>query len=128
MNIKLIRILFVLVVMGTLLVPGCKQSGDSMLTLSKAQWKLVHLANGSDEVHLQISGATTGFKVTVKIFGDGWNNNQELPLNEEKKFTKYVVIVFSYVPYATHVKFTTVVTAYANDGMVSINLSSGDLY
>lgn len=127
MNSKLIRVFFIVGAMAALLISGCKQSNDSMLIVSRAQWSIVHLASGGDEVHLQLTGTSTGERVTVKTFGDGLLGEQELTLSADRKFNADVVIAFSYQPYVTPQKFSTVLTAFRNGEMVEITLESGDL-
>ncbi len=125
-NLKII--LVAVVVLSFFLTPGCKQSGDSILTIYKAEWKLVHNDTGGDDIYLHLSGSTTGEKVTLITHGDGFDETLELNLNQFKTFNQEILIAFSNVRYTTPVTMQTVVTAYSSEEQWQISLTSGELY
>lgn len=127
MNFKLIKVFIGVIVLGVCVMSGCKESADSFLNVNGVEWRLVHLVSGGDDVYLRLSGTCSGERVTVKTFGDGLINEQELTLNANHQFSAEVVIAFSHERYNTPVQFETTLKAYKNGDSEEILLSSGNL-
>jgi hypothetical protein len=129
MSLKRSIILFVLVGIGMFLISGCKQSTDSMLSVSRAEWRLEQLSTGSGALYLKLVGSTTGEKVEIMTFGDGLIEMKELRLSDGQKFNEDVEIAFSHAGFTTPVTFETLLKASSSNGeSVSITLKCPGLY
>jgi len=78
-------------------------------------------------VHLNISGVTTGDKVTVVTYGDGIISEQELELDQENQFEEDLVIKFTHMADDIPRIYSTVITAYKGNISTKINLESEEL-
>ena len=79
------------------------------------------------DVHLNLSGSTTGDKVTVITYGDGIIDELELDLDQDKKFSQDIVIKFTHAADNIPRKYNTVITAYKGNSTTKIDLESGEL-
>ena len=100
------------------------------ISLSYVDWyttieKIGDLTFG--HVHLQISGSTTGDKVTVITYGDGIIGEYELDLNQDKVFSDDIIIQFTHEADNIARKYSTVLTAYGKNATTEIKLESEPL-
>ena len=82
------------------------------LNITKAEWYTSISENGFAEVHLKIEGNTNGEVVTVETGGDGLAGCKELQLDENKKFTDELVILFRPHWDSIPKKYSTYVNVY----------------
>ncbi|MBA7661487.1 hypothetical protein ES703_69505 [subsurface metagenome] len=111
------------------LLSGCLNN-EPILSLSYVKWYTTIEAIGDltfGYVHLDLSGSTTGDKVTVITYGDGVIDELELDLDQDKKFAQDVIIQFTHEADSIPRKYSTVLTAYAGSYITSINLESEEL-
>ena len=118
-----------IMVFPVFLLSGCLNN-EPILSLSYVEWytttaEIENLTFGY--VHLDLSGSTTGDKVTVITYGDGVIDELELDLDQDKKFSQDTVIQFTHEADSIPRKYSTVLTAYAGSYITSINLGSEEL-
>jgi hypothetical protein len=126
---KKICVLILIIVSLVFLCSGCLNNGP-ILTLNNIEWYTTNELIGSltfGYVHLNLSGSTTGDKVTVVTYGDGLIGELELNLNQENKFSQDVIIQFTHMADDMPRIYSTVVTAYQGNSFTSINLESEEL-
>ena len=129
---KRILVLILLLVSFVFLGSGCLNNGP-ILSLTNVEWYTTNEQIGSltfGYVHLNLSGTTTGDKVTVMTYGDGLIGELELDLDQDHKFSQDVIIQFTHDATAvgnTPQIYSTVLTAYQGNYSTKINLESQEL-
>ncbi|MFH1938815.1 MAG: hypothetical protein ABIK21_01515, partial [bacterium] len=126
---KKILVLMLIMVLLVFLLSGCLNN-QPILSLSYVEWYTTTEVIGDltfGYVHLDLSGSTTGDKVTVITYGDGVIDELELDLDQDKKFSQEIVIKFTHAADNTPRKYSTVLTAYKGSISTSINLESEEL-
>ncbi len=126
---KKILVLMLIMVLLVFLLSGCLNN-QPILSLSNVEWYTTTEVIGDltfGYVHLDLSGSTTGDKVTVITYGDGVIDELELDLDQDKKFSQDIVIKFTHAADNTPRKYSTVLTAYKGSISTSINLESEEL-
>ena len=123
------KILLFLIILFVLFSSGCSDN-TPIVSLNYIDWyttteKINNLTFGY--VHLSISGATTGDKVTVLTYGDGVISEQELDLDQENKFNEDIIIKFTHTADTVPSIYSTVITAYKRNSSTKINLESEEL-
>ena len=111
------------------LLSGCLNN-EPILSLSYVEWYTTTEEIGNmvfGNVHLNLSGSTTGDKVTVITYGDGVIDELELDLDQDKKFSQDIVIKFTHAADNVPRKYSTVLTAYKGSISTSIDLESEEL-
>ncbi len=111
------------------LLSGCLNN-EPILSLSYVEWYTTTEEIGNmvfGNVHLNLSGSTTGDKVTVVTYGDGIIDELELDLDQDKKFSQDIVILFTCEADNIPRKYSTVLTAYKGSTSTSIDLESEEL-
>jgi hypothetical protein len=120
----------ILIIMSfVFLCSGCLNNGP-ILTLNSIEWYTTNEQLGSltfGYVHLNLSGSTTGDKVTVITYGDGIIAELELDLDQDNKFSQDIIIQFTHAADNIPRKYSTVLTAYKGNSFTSINLESEEL-
>mgnify|MGYP001105683026 CR=1 FL=1 len=128
---KKLLVLTLVVGMSIFLFVGCLSlNNEPILSLTYVEWytsteEIADMVFGN--VHLNISGSTTGDKVTVITYGDGIIDELELDLDQDKKFSQDIVIKFTHVADNIPRKYSTVLTAYKGSTSTSKNLESEEL-
>jgi len=128
---KKLLVLTLVAGMSIFLFVGCLSlNNEPILSLSYVEWyttteEIDNMVFGN--VHLNLSGSTTGDKVTVITYGDGVIDELELDLDQDKKFSQDIVIKFTHAADNIPRKCSTVLTAYAGSYTTSINLESEEL-
>jgi len=122
--------IFVFIIISFVLLFTSCADNSPILTLNHIDWytttkKINDLTFG--DVHLSISGTTTGDKVTVVTYGDGVISEQELDLDQENKFNQDVIIKFTHMADDIPRIYTTVITAYKGNSSTKINLESEEI-
>ena len=126
---KKILVLMLILLLPVFLLSGCLNN-QPILSLSYVEWYTTTEEIGSltfGYVHLDLSGSTTGDKVTVITYGDGVIDELELDLDQDKKFSQDIVIKFTHAADNTPRKYSTVLTAYKGSYTTSISLESEEL-
>jgi len=126
---KKILILTLLVLLPIFLLSGCLNSGP-IISLSNVEWYTTTEVMGEltfGHVHLELSGSTTGDKVTVTTYGDGIISEFELDLDQDKTFSQDIIIKFTHEADDIPRKYSTVITAYNGDSTTTLNLESAEL-
>jgi hypothetical protein len=126
---KRILVLILIIVSFVFLCSGCLNNGP-ILTLNNIEWYTTTEQIGNltfGEVHLNLSGSTTGDKVTVITYGDGIIGELELDLDQDNKFSQDIVIKFTHAADNIPQKYSTVLTAYKGYYSTKINLESEEL-
>ena len=126
---KKILVLILIIVSFVFLCSGCLNNGP-ILTLTNLEWYTTNEPIGSltfGYVHLNLSGSTTGDKVTVITYGDGLIGELELDLDQDNKFSQDIVIKFTHAADNIPQKYSTVLTAYKGYYSTKINLESEEL-
>ena len=126
---KKILVLILIIVSFVFLCSGCLNNGP-ILTLTNLEWYTTNEPIGSltfGYVHLNLSGSTTGDKVTVLTYGDGIIEELELDLDQDNKFSQDIVIKFTHAADNIPQKYSTVLTAYKGYYSTKINLESEEL-
>jgi hypothetical protein len=126
---KRILVLILIIVLFVFLCSGCLNNGP-ILTLNNIEWYTTTEQIGNltfGYVHLNLSGATTGDKVTVITYGDGIIEELELNLDQDNKFSQDIVIKFTHAADNIPQKYSTVLTAYKGNYSTKINLESEEL-
>ena len=123
------KIFLFLIISFVLFSSGCSDN-TPIVSLNYIDWyttteKINNLTFGY--VHLSISGATTGDKVTVLTYGDGVISEQELDLDQENKFNEDIIIKFTHTADTVPSIYSTVITAYKRNSSTKINLESEEL-
>jgi len=123
---KKLFIFTLIILLPVFLFSSCMPMGPSV-SLAYVDWyttteKIGDLTFGN--VHLQISGFTTGDKVTVMTYGDGVIGEYELDLNQDKTFSEDIIIQFTHEADNIARKYSTVLTAYGENAMTEIKLES----
>lgn len=100
------------------------------LNLNHIEWyttteKVDGLTFGS--VHLSISGATNGDKITVMTYGDGVIDEYEIALDENNQFNEDVVIAFTHMADDEPRTYSTFITAYKGNCSHQKELTSEEL-
>lgn len=126
---KKILVLMLILLLPVFLLSGCLNN-EPILSLSYVEWyktteEIDNMVFGN--VHLNLSGSTTGDKVTVITYGDGVIDELELDLDQDKKFAQDVIIQFTHEADSIPRKYSTVLTAYAGSYITTINLESEEL-
>jgi hypothetical protein len=124
------KILVLILIMSfVFLCSGCLNNGP-ILTLNNIEWYTTTEQIGNltfGYVHLNLSGSTTGDKVTVITYGDGVIEELELDLDQDNKFSQDIVIKFTHAADNIPQKYSTVLTAYKGNYSTKINLESEEL-
>jgi hypothetical protein len=124
------KILVLILIMSfVFLCSGCLNNGP-ILTLNNIEWYTTTEQIGNltfGYVHLNLSGSTTGDKVTVITYGDGVIEELELDLDQDNKFSQDIVIKFTHAADNIPQKYNTVLTAYKGNYSTKINLESEEL-
>ena len=126
---KKILVLILIIVSFVFLGSGCLNNGP-ILTLTNLEWYTTNKPIDSltfGYVHLNLSGSTTGDKVTVITYGDGLIGELELDLDQDNKFSQDIVIKFTHAADNIPQKYSTVLTAYKGYYSTKINLESEEL-
>jgi hypothetical protein len=126
---KKILVLILIIMSFVFLCSGCINNGP-ILTLNSIEWYTTNEQINSltfGYVHLNLSGSTTGDKVTVITYGDGIIAELELDLDQDNKFSQDIVIKFTNAADNIPQKYSTVLTAYKGNSFTSINLESEEL-
>ena len=126
---KKILVLMLILLLPVFLLSGCLNN-EPILSLSYEEWYTTTEEIGDltfGYVHLDLSGSTTGDKVTVITYGDGIIDELELDLDQDKKFSQDIVIKFTHAADNVPRKYSTVLTAYKGSISISINLESKEL-
>jgi len=126
---KKLLVLILIISLPVYLLSGCLIN-EPILSLSYLEWYTTTKVIGDltfGYVHLNLSGTTTGDKVTVITYGDGIIDESELDLDQDKKFSQDIVIKFTHAADNIPQKYSTVLTAYAGSYTTSINLESEEL-
>jgi hypothetical protein len=126
---KRILVLILIIVSFVFLYSGCLNNGP-ILTLNNIEWYTTNEQIDSltfGYVHLNLSGSTTGDKVTVLTYGDGIIEELELDLDPDNKFSQDIVIKFTHAADNIPQKYSTVLTAYKGYYSTKINLESEEL-
>lgn len=126
---KRILVLILIIVSFVFLCSGCLNNGP-ILTLNNIEWYTTNEQTDSltfGYVHLNLSGSTTGDKVTVITYGDGIIEESELDLDQDNKFSQDIIIKFTHAADNIPRKYSTVLTAYKGYYSTKINLESEEL-
>jgi len=126
---KKLLILILIISLPVFLLAGCLNN-EPILSLSYVEWYTTTEVIGNltfGDVHLNLSGSTTGDKVTVITYGDGIIDELELDLDQDKKFSKDIVIKFTHAADNIPRKYSTVLTAYKGSNTTKISLESEEL-
>jgi len=126
---KKLLILILIISLPVFLLAGCLNN-EPILSLSYVEWYTTTEVTGDltfGDVHLNLSGSTTGDKVTVITYGDGIIDELELDLDQDKKFSKDIVIKFTHAADNIPRKYSTVLTAYKGSNTTKISLESEEL-
>ena len=126
---KKILVLTLIVLLPISSLSGCVSSGP-ILSLSNVEWYTTTEEIGAltfGYVHLDLSGSTTGDRVTVITYGDGVIDEFELDLDLDKSFSQDIVIKFTHAADSVPQKYGTVLTAYSGNSTTKINLESEEL-
>ncbi len=126
---KKILVLMLIMVLPVFLLSGCLNN-QPILSLSFVEWYTTTEEIGElifGYVHLNLSGSTTGDKVTVITYGDGVIDELELDLDQDKKFSQDIVIKFTHAADNIPQKYSTVLTAYKGSNTTKISLESEEL-
>ncbi|MDD3656848.1 MAG: hypothetical protein PHI72_08845 [Atribacterota bacterium] len=123
------KISLLLIITFILFYTGCLEYTPE-LTLTNVDWytgseSINNLTFGY--VHLQISGSTTGGRVTVITYGDGVISELELDLDQNGNFSQDVVIQFTHLADDEPRIYSTIVTAYQGNRFTRITLESEEL-
>jgi hypothetical protein len=128
---KKLLVLMLVVGMSIFLFVSCLSLNNKpILSLSYAEWYTTTEEIGDlifGYVHLNLSGSTTGDKVTVITYGVGVIDELELDLDQDKKFSQDIVIKFTHAADNVPHKYSTMLTAYKGNYSTSINLESEEL-
>lgn len=128
---KKLLVLMLVLGMSIFLFVGCLSlNNEPILSLSYVEWYTTTEEIGNftyGYVHLSLSGSTTGDKVIVITYGAGAIEELELDLDQDKKFTKDVIIQFTHAADNIPQKYSTVLTAYKGNYTTSIKLESEEL-
>ena len=128
---KKLLVLTLVVGMSIFLFVGCLSlNNEPILSLSYVEWyttteEIDNMVFGN--VHLNLSGSTTGDKVIVITYGAGLIGEMELDLDQDKRFAQEVIIQFTHAADDIPRKYSTVLTAYKGNYTTSINLESEEL-
>ncbi len=126
---KKILVLMLILLLPVFLLSGCLNN-QLILSLSYVEWYTTTEEIGEltfGYVYLNLSGSTTGDKVTVITYGDGVIDELELDLDQDKKFSQDIVIKFTHAADNTPQKYSTVLTAYKGSNTTKISLESEEL-
>ena len=126
---KKILVLILIMVLPVFLLSGCLNN-QPILSLSYVEWYTTTEEIGNSTfgyVHLDLSGSTTGDKVTVITYGDGVIDELELDLDQDKRFAQEVIIRFTHAADNVPRKYSTMLTAYKGSYTTSISLESEEL-
>ena len=126
---KKILVLILILLLPVFLLSSCLNN-QPILSLSYVEWYTTTEVLGDltfGYVHLNLSGSTTGDKVTVITYGDGVIDELELDLDQDKKFAQDIIIRFTHEADSIPRKYSTVLTTYAASYITSINLESEEL-
>ena len=126
---KKILVLMLILLLPVFLLSGCLNN-QPILSLSFVEWYTTTEVLGDltfGYVHLNLSGSTTGDKVTVITYGDGVIDELELDLGQDKKFAQDIVIKFTHAADNIPQKYSTVLTAYKGSNTTKISLESEEL-
>jgi len=128
---KKLLVLTLVMGMSIFLFVGCLSlNNEPILSLSYVEWyttteEIDNMVFGN--VHLNLSGSTTGDKVIVITYGAGLIGEMELDLDQDKRFAQEVIIQFTHAADDIPRKYSTVLTAYKGNYTTSINLESEEL-
>jgi len=78
-------------------------------------------------VHLSISGATSGDKITVITYGDGVIEEYEIALDQNNQFDEDVTIAFTHMADDEPRTYSTTLTAYKGNCLNKIDVVSEGL-
>jgi len=126
---KKLLVLMLIISLPVFLLSGCLNN-QPILSLSYVEWYSTTETVGSltfGYINLNVSGSTSGDKVTIVTYGDGIIDELELDLDQDKKFSQDIVIKFTHAADNISRKYNTVLTAYAGSYITSINLESEEL-
>lgn len=120
--------IFILIIL-LLFLTGCSCNVPT-LTLSHIEWyttteKIGDLTFGF--VHLSISGATSGDKITVITYGDGVISEYEIALDQNNQFDEDVTIAFTHMADDEPRTYSTTLTAYKGNCLNKIDVVSEGL-
>ncbi|MCJ7657021.1 MAG: hypothetical protein MUO55_04480 [Candidatus Atribacteria bacterium] len=121
--------LILIISLPVFLLAGCLNN-EPILSLSYVEWSTTTEEKGDltfGYVHLNLSGSTTGDKVTIITYGDGIIEELELDLGQDKKFSQDIVIKFTHAADNIPRKYSTVLTAYQGNNTTKISLESEEL-
>jgi hypothetical protein len=124
------KIFFLIITSLVLLCSSSCLDNGPILKLDNIEWYTTNEIVDSltfGYVNLNLSGFTTGDKVTVLTYGDGVIEELELNLDQENKFSQDVMIQFTHMADDIPRIYSTVVTAYQGNSFTSINLESEEL-
>jgi len=124
-------VLTLVVGMSIFLFVGCLSLNNKpILSLSYVEWYTTTEEIGEltfGYVHLNLSGSTTGDKVTIITYGAGVIAEIELDLDQDKRFAQDIIIRFTHSADDTPRTYNTILTAYKGNYTTSINLESEEL-
>ena len=124
------KIFFLIIISLVLLCSSSCLDNGPILKLDNIEWYTTNEIVDSltfGYVNLNLSGFTTGDKVTVLTYGDGVIEELELNLDQENKFSQDVMIQFTHMADDIPRIYSTMVTAYRGNSFTSINLESEEL-
>ena len=119
-------VLILMLVIFIFFLSGCINN-QPILSLSYVEWYTTTEEVGDlifGNVHLIVSGSTTGDKVIVITYGDGVIEEFELDLDQDKKFSQDIIIQFTHAADSIPRVYSTVLTAYEGNKTAEINLKS----
>jgi hypothetical protein len=122
-------VLMLILLLPVFLLSGCLNN-QPILSLSFVEWYTTTEEIGEltfGYVYLNLSGSTTGDRVTVITYGDGVIDELELDLDQDKKFSQDIVIKFTHAADNIPRKYSTVLTAYEGSNTTKISLESEEL-
>ena len=122
-------ILMLIVLLPIFLLSGCLNNGPILLISSSDWYTAIEEIDGLTfgYVRLDLSGSTTGDKVTLTTYGDGIIEEYELGLDQDKAFSQDILIKFTHEADDIARSYNTVVTAYSGNATTKISLESEEL-
>jgi len=123
------KILILIIIWSFLYFTGCLCDLPTII-LSHIEWyttteKIGDLTFGF--VHLNISGATSGDKITVITYGDGVILEYEITLDHNNQFDEDVVMAFTHMADDEPRTYSTTLTAYKGNCLNKIDVVSEGL-
>jgi hypothetical protein len=109
-------------------------SKGTTISITNSQWFTTTKGNSSSSigyVNLLLSGSTNADKVTVRTFGDGIINDEDVVLDSKRTFNKDTIGIsfmhYSSNPPSDEFESSTIIKAYKGTDTLVITLNSGKL-